>query len=102
MSWPAILALAAGVYAMKALGPLAVRGRRLPERWRAMTSLIAVPMLAALVVAQTATDGRQFTIDGRLAAVAVAAVAAWRGAPFLLTVVLAGATSSVLHIVFTR
>ena len=93
MTWPAILALAGGVYAMKALGPLAMRGRGLPERWRSLT---------ALVVIQTATDGSRFVADARLPAVAVAAIAVWRRAPFALTVVLAGATSAVLHIVFTR
>jgi branched-subunit amino acid transport protein len=102
MTWPAILALAAGVYAMKALGPLVMRRRELPERWRSLTALVAVPMLAALVVVQTATDGSRFVADARLPAVAVAVVAVWRRAPFALTVVLAGATSAVLHIVFTR
>jgi branched-subunit amino acid transport protein len=102
MTWPAILALAGGVYAMKALGPLAMRGRELPERWRSLTALVAVPMLAALVVIQTATDGSRFVADARLPAVAVAAIAVWRRAPFALTIVLAGATSAVLHIVFTR
>ena len=46
MTWPAILALAAGVYAMKALGPVFTRGRHLPARWQAATGLVAVPMLA--------------------------------------------------------
>jgi branched chain amino acid efflux pump len=102
MSWPAILLLACGVYAMKALGPLIVRDRELPERWRALTALVAVPMLAALIVVQSATDGHRFVLDARLPAVAVATVAVWRRAPFALTVLLAGATSAVLHIVFTR
>jgi len=102
VTWPAILALAGGVYAMKALGPVVVRHRELPERWRELTALVAVPMLAALVVVQTATDGHRFVVDARLPAVAVAAVAVWRRAPFALTVLLAGATSAILHIVFTR
>ena len=97
MTWPAILALAAGVYAMKAIGPVVVRRRELPERWRAMTGLVAVPMLAALIVVQTVTDGPRFVADARLPAVAVAAVAVWRGAPFAVTVALAAATSALLH-----
>jgi branched-subunit amino acid transport protein len=102
MTWPAILALAGGVYAMKALGPLIVRHRQLPERWRALTALVAVPMLASLVVVQCATDGQRFVVDARLPAVAVATVAVWRRAPFAVAVLLAGVTSAVLHIVFTR
>jgi hypothetical protein len=102
MTWPAILALAAGVYAMKALGPLVLRRRELPERWHALTGLVAVPMLAGLVVVQTATDGTRFVVDPRLPAVAVAVVAVSRRAPFAMTVILAGATSALLHFVFTR
>jgi branched-subunit amino acid transport protein len=102
MTWPAILALAAGVYAMKALGPVIMRGRDLPARWQAVTGLVAVPMLAALIVVQTTTDGPRFVLDPRLPAVAVAAVAVWRRAPLGITVVLAAATSAVLHMVFTR
>jgi branched-subunit amino acid transport protein len=102
MTWPAILVLAAGVYAMKALGPVVMRGRELPERSRALSGLVAVPMLAALIVVQTATAGSRFVVDARLPAVAVAALAVWRRAPFALVVVLAGATSAGLHIVFTR
>lgn len=102
MTWAAILALAVGVYAMKALGPVFTRGRQLPARWQAATGLVAVPMLAALVVVQTATDGSRFVLDPRLPAVAVAAVAVWRQAPLGITVVLAAATSAVLHMVFTR
>jgi branched-subunit amino acid transport protein len=97
MSWPAILALAAGVYAMKALGPLVLGRRELSPAWRARTSLVAVPMLAALVVVQTATDGQRFALDARLPAVAIAAVAVWRRAPFAVTVVLAAVTSGALH-----
>ena len=97
MSWPAILALAAGVYAMKAVGPLVLGHRELPAAWRARTALVAAPMLAALVVVQTATDGPRFALDARLPAVAIAAVAVWRRAPFAVTVVLAAATSAALH-----
>jgi branched-subunit amino acid transport protein len=102
MSWAALLALAAGVYAMKALGPIVTRGRDLPARWQAVTGVVAVPMLAALIVVQTATEGPRFVLDPRLPAVAVAGVAVWRRAPLGMTVVVAVATSAVLHIVFTR
>jgi len=102
MTWTAIFALAAGVYAMKALGPIITRGRDLPARWQAVTGLVAVPMLAALIVVQTVTDGPRFVLDPRLPAVAVAGVAVWRGASLGSTVVVAAATSAVLHMVFTR
>jgi hypothetical protein len=56
-----------------------------------------IPVLAALVVVQTATDGPRLALDARLPAVAIAAVAVWRRAPFAVTVVLAAATSGALH-----
>ena len=96
MSWPAILGLAAGVYAMKALGPLVVR-REPPRAWRELTALVAVPMLAALVVVQTATEAQHFALDARAPAVAIAAIAVWRRAPFAVTVLLAAATSAAVH-----
>jgi branched-subunit amino acid transport protein len=95
MTWAAILILAAGVYATKALGPLAMRRRRLPPEGSTIAGLVAVPMLAALVVVQTVTSGP--VVEPRLAAVTLAAVAVWRGAPFIVAVVLAGATSALLH-----
>jgi hypothetical protein len=97
MTWAAILILAAGVYATKALGPLAMRRRRLPPEGSTIAGLVAVPMLAALVVVQTVTSGPRLVVEPRLAAVTLAAVAVWRGAPFIVAVVLAGATSALLH-----
>lgn len=97
MSWAALLILAAGTYAMKAVGPLILGARSLPPAWVAALALVAVPLFSALVFVQTVTTDGRFVVDARLAAVGVAAVATWRRAPFLVVVLLAAATSAALH-----
>jgi branched-subunit amino acid transport protein len=97
MTWPALLALAACVYAMKALGPVVLGDRELPERWTALLGLVAVPMFAALVFVQTVTAADGYAIDSRLAGVLVAIVAVWRRLPFVVVVLLAAATSAGVH-----
>jgi branched-subunit amino acid transport protein len=101
MTWPALLILAACAYALKAVGPLVLGDRELPPRWNRLLALVAVPLFGALILVQTVTDGRHFVIDSRLAGVAVAAVAVWRRAPFVLVVVLAAATSATAHALLT-
>jgi hypothetical protein len=51
VSWAAILALAAGTYAMKAAGPLLVGGRRLPG------ALARAPFLVVVAAAMAVTAG---------------------------------------------
>jgi hypothetical protein len=46
---------------------------------------------------QTVGDGERVVLDARVPAVAVAAVAVWRGAPFLLVVLLAAAVAAGLR-----
>ena len=99
MSWTAVLALAAGSYALKAVGPLVMAGRTFSPRTTAVLGLLAVPLLAALIVVQTVGDGERLVLDARVPALAVAAVAVWRGAPFLLVVLLAAAVAAGLRAV---
>ncbi len=97
MSWTALLGLAAGAYALKAVGPLVLAGRELPPGVTRVVALLAVPLLAALVVVQRVGAGERLTLDARLPALAVAALAVWRGAPFLVVVLLAAAVAAGLR-----
>ena len=97
MSWAAILALAAGTYAMKAAGPTLLGGRRLPARLERVANLLPVAMFAALVVVETFAEGGELTLDARAAGVGAAAVAAWRGAPFLVVVAVAMAVAAAVR-----
>ena len=61
--------------------------------------LVPVVLLAALAALQTFTSGRHLAVDARAAGVAVAVLAVWRKAPFLLVVGLAAATTAGLRAV---
>ncbi len=98
MSWAALLGLAAGIYALKAIGPLVTSGWQPSPRATAFIGLLAVPLLAALVVVQTVGDGERLVADARLPAVGVAALAVWRGVPFLAVVLLAAAVAALLRL----
>lgn len=97
MSWTALLALAAGIYAQKALGPMLLGDRELPARAARLLALLAVPLLAALVVVQTVGDEEGVTVDARLPALGVAAACVWGRAPFIVTVLAAAATAAALR-----
>lgn len=97
MTWGAVVALAAGSWALKAVGPVLAGGRQLPPRLAVVVSLLPPTLLAALVAIQTLADGRAIVVDARLPAVLVAAVAMWRGAPFIAVVVLGTATAAGLR-----
>ena len=97
MSWAALLALAGGTYVMKALGPMLLGDRSLPQAVTTGLSLLAVPLFAALVLVQTFTTANAFVVDERAPAVAVAIIAVRCHAPFVIVVVLAALTSAALH-----
>lgn len=99
MSWAAILGLAAGCYAMKAVGPVALAGRDVPGAAKALLALLAVPLLAALIAVQALTHGKSLVVDARLAGLAVAGLLVWRRAPFIVVVLAAAATAALLRAV---
>lgn len=87
MTWLAILALAAGTYALKSAGPLLLGERPLPPGVARLVTLLPPALLAALVCVQALAVPDSLRPGARLAGVAVAALLAWRGAPFLVVVV---------------
>ncbi|HEY2327462.1 MAG TPA: AzlD domain-containing protein [Gaiellaceae bacterium] len=99
MTWAAIIGLCLVSYTLKAIGPLVAGGRELGPGVRRTLELVAVPLLAALIVVQTFSNGRQLVLDARVPALAVAAVLAWRRAPFLVIVLAGAGTAAVLRAV---
>ena len=97
MSWAAILALAAGTYAMKAAGPVLLGGRPLPARLVGVVALLPAAVFAALVVVDTLSQDGALVLDARAAGVGAAAVAAWREAPFLVVVGIAMAVTALVR-----
>lgn len=94
MSWALLIALALGIYAQKAVGPLLVGSWNPPPRTRAALHLLAVPVLAGLIVVQTLGDGRELVLDARAPAVLAAIIAVWLRAPFLVVVLLAAVVAA--------
>lgn len=98
MSWVALLALAAGGYALKAVGPVLLGDREPSPTVARVLALLPVPLLAALIVVQTLGDGQRLVLDARVPALAAAAICVWRGAPFLVTVLVAAAVAALLRL----
>ncbi|WP_425954403.1 AzlD domain-containing protein [Xylanimonas sp. McL0601] len=92
--WATVLLASLACFALKLAGHL------VPEHWLSdprvarLTSLVTVALLASLVVVQTLGAGRGVTVDARLPALAVAGVALVLRAPFVVVVILAGATAA--------
>jgi len=78
-------------------------GHFVPSSWVSspkiapIVALVSVSLLAGLVAQQTLDGGHRLVIDARLAALAVAAVALWRKAPFIVVIILAAATAALLR-----
>jgi uncharacterized membrane protein len=99
VTWWTVLALAGGTYLLKAAGPLLVGGRRLPPRVALVAALLPAALLSALVAVQTVSgEGRALVLDARLLAVAVAAFAVWRKAPFLVVILIGTATAALARL----
>jgi branched chain amino acid efflux pump len=97
--WTLVIATVVGCYLLKLAGYLMPARVLEHPRMRRLVELLPVALLAALVVVEALADGRRLMFDGpRLAGFAVGALAVWRRAPFLVVVVLAGATAALLRL----
>jgi branched chain amino acid efflux pump len=97
VSWWVILVLAAGAYGFKVGGLVLLGGVELPARLVRCVALLPAALLAALVVVGTFGGDRMLVLDARAAGVGVAALAAWRRAPFPVVIVLAAAVTAALR-----
>jgi branched-subunit amino acid transport protein len=97
-AWAAVLAVGAGTVVLKAVGPVGVSGRSLPDRVTALLELLAPAILAALVVVESFGSGRSLVPDARLAGVGVGIVAVALRAPFWLVVVVGGAATALVRL----
>ena len=98
-TWTAVLVASAGCYLLKLAG-LSVPASWVEQPWVArIVDFVPAALLAALVVVQGLTSGEQVLVDGRLAGLAAAAVALALRAPFIVVLVLAGATGALVHVV---
>jgi hypothetical protein len=97
VTWWAVLALAAGTYAAKGAGPIALGARTVPPPLQRLLTLLSVTLLAGLVAISTFGEGRGLALDARAAGLGVALGAVWLRAPFAVIVVAATATAAGLR-----
>jgi hypothetical protein len=97
IGWTAVLLASLAAFAIKLAGHLAPpRLLERPDVVRA-AGLTTAGLLAALVAVQTVGGSDHLHLDARLPALAVAAIALWRRAPFIVVVVLAAVTAAGLR-----
>jgi branched-subunit amino acid transport protein len=96
--WIAVLATAAGCYALKLAG-LTVPERVLGHaRVRRFAELVPVALLAALAAVQVGTAGQALSLDlARLAGLGAAVAALLLRAPFLVVIVAAAGITALLR-----
>jgi branched-subunit amino acid transport protein len=84
---------------IKGVGPVALGGRELPPWFSSIVAMMAPALFAALVVTQALADGRHWAVGADTAGVALAALAAWRGASVIAVVAIAAVTTALLRAV---
>jgi branched-subunit amino acid transport protein len=94
-----VVACGAITVLLKALGPVLLGGRPLPERALGVVALLAPALLGALIATNTFGSGRSLVLDARAAGVAAAAVALALRAPVLAVVVIAAGVTALLRAV---
>ncbi len=97
MIWVAVLATAAGCYALKVAGwfvPSSVLSR---AQVRTVATLLPIALLSGLVVVQVLGSGQHLTVDARAAGLVAAALCLWLRLPFLVVVLAAAATAALLR-----
>ncbi len=99
MSWTAILVLAAGSYAIKALGLLVLGDQRVHARLSAVAALLPAALFGGLIAVMTFAHDEHLVLDARVAGLAAGGVAAARRAPFVVTVLIAMAAAATVRAV---
>jgi branched-subunit amino acid transport protein len=92
-------AVGIGTIVLKAVGPVAVSGKKLPPRVGDLLDVVAPAILAALVVTETFAGGRSLVLDARLAGVAAGLVAIALRAPIWAVVVVGAAATALARVV---
>ncbi|MBM3673142.1 MAG: AzlD domain-containing protein [Actinobacteria bacterium] len=95
--WPHLAVLALGSYALKVTGLLALGSRELSARITRLLALLPAALFGALIVISAFGDERSLVFDARTAGLAVAGLAVWRRANFVVVVVAAAAATATVR-----
>ena len=98
-TWVVVVVVSIVTIAIKALGPMLLGGRPLPEGITGVVVLLAPALLAALVAVNTLGGDRELVVDARLPGVLAAAVAIRLRAPVLVVVLVAAAVTATIRAV---
>jgi branched-subunit amino acid transport protein len=98
-TWIVVAMVGLGTMGIKALGPVILGGRALPERLTGVVELLAPALLAALVATQALGGDQTLVVDERLIGLAAAAVALRLKAPVLVVLLVAAATTALARLV---
>jgi branched-subunit amino acid transport protein len=96
-AWIVVVVVGFATLALKAVGPVLLGGKPLPERVSAVVTLLGPALLAALVAIGTFGQARSLVVDARVPGVLAAAVAIRLRAPILLVVVVAAAVTATIR-----
>jgi branched-subunit amino acid transport protein len=83
--------------AIKAVGPIALGGRELPERFTGVIALMAPALLSARVVTAALADGDRLAVGPETAGVAAGGLVAWRTESIIGCVVVAAAVTAAVR-----
>jgi len=97
--WLGVAVVGLGTVGIKALGPVVLGGRPLPERPTGGVELLAPALPSALVAVQAFGAEHALVLDERLFGLAAAGIALWRKAPMLVVVVVAAAATAVARLI---
>ena len=98
-TWIVVVVVSVVTIAIKALGPMLLGGRPLPEGITGVVVLLAPALLAALVAVNTLGGDRELVVDARFPGVLAAAVAIRLRAPVLVVVLVAAAVTATIRAV---
>jgi branched-subunit amino acid transport protein len=98
-AWACVIAVGVGTFALKAVGPVGVSGRKVPPHVSELLDMVAPAILAALVVTETFAHGRALVVDARLVGVAAGLVAIVLRAPIWVVVLVGAIATAVARLV---
>jgi branched-subunit amino acid transport protein len=97
MMWFAVLAGAAGCYALKYVGSIIPAHVLEQPTVKKVVLLLPISLLSALVAVQTFATSQSLVVDARVPALAAATVALKFKSPFIFVVLIAAATAAALR-----
>jgi branched-subunit amino acid transport protein len=96
-AWIVVIVVGLATLTLKAVGPVLLGGKPLPDRISAVVTLLGPALLAALVAIGTFGQGRSLVLDARVPGVLAAALAIRLRAPILLVVVVAATVTAIIR-----